>query len=57
MEIQPLLDLACACVAAMTKGKSPQELKELFKIDTELRVFTPEEEAKIREENRWAEQP
>jgi S-phase kinase-associated protein 1 len=57
LEIQPLLDLTCATVAAMTKGKNPEELKELFHITNELRTFTPEEEAQIREQNKWAELP
>ena len=57
MEIQPLLDLTCATIAAMAKGKTPQQLKELFHIQSELRTFTPEEEAQIREQNKWAELP
>lgn len=57
MEIQPLLDLSCATIAAMAKGKTPTQLKELFRIESELKTFTPEEEAQIREQNKWAELP
>ena len=49
--IQPLLDVACAKVASLIKGKSPEEIRTTFKIVSD---FTPEEEAKIREENKWA---
>ena len=49
--VQPLLDLTCAKVASMIKGKSPEEIRSTFGIAND---FTPEEEAKIREENKWA---
>ncbi|CBK23709.2 uncharacterized protein [Blastocystis hominis] len=49
--IQPLLEVACAKVASLIKGKSPEEIRTTFKIVSD---FTPEEEAKIREENKWA---
>ncbi|CAI5744557.1 unnamed protein product [Peronospora destructor] len=48
-----LLDLACAKVASMIKGKTPQEIREAFNI---VNDFTPEEEAQIREENKWCEE-
>ena len=50
MDIKPLLDLACAQVATQIKGKSPEEIREQFNI---VNDFTPEEEAQIREENKW----
>jgi S-phase kinase-associated protein 1 len=53
LDIKDLLDLCCAAIANMIKGKTPEQLKELFQIE---RDFTPEEEAKIREENRWCEE-
>lgn len=34
------------------KGKSPEEIRKIFNIAND---FTPEEEAHIREENKWAE--
>lgn len=57
MNVQPLLDLTCAAVAAMSKGKTQEELKVLFRVANDLTVFTPEQEAEIREQNAWAEQP
>mmetsp|Transcript_4753 Transcript_4753/g.8268 ORF Transcript_4753/g.8268 Transcript_4753/m.8268 type:complete len:169 (-) Transcript_4753:424-930(-) len=54
MDIKPLLDLTCLAVSIMIKGKSPEELRRIFNISNE---FTPEEEAQVREENKWCEQP
>jgi S-phase kinase-associated protein 1 len=53
LDIKPLLDLACAKVASMIKGKSVEEIRRTFNIEND---FTPEEEAQVREENRWAEE-
>ena len=53
MDIKPLLELSCAKVASMIKGKSVQEVRSLFNIEND---FTPEEEAQIMEENKWAEE-
>ena len=52
LDIKDLLDLTCAKVAAMTKGKTPQEIQKRFNIQND---FSPEEEAAVRAENRWAE--
>lgn len=52
MDIKPLLDLACAKVASMIKGKDVDAIRKEFNI---VNDFTPEEEKQIREENRWAE--
>eukprot|EP00924_Labyrinthula_sp_SR-Ha-C_P004111 maker-scaffold_3-snap-gene-14.48-mRNA-1 protein AED:0.04 eAED:0.04 QI:130/1/1/1/1/1/3/99/180 len=52
LDVKSLLDLSCAKVASMIKGKSPEEIRSLFNIKND---FTPEEEAKIREENKWCE--
>ena len=53
MDIPTLLDLTCATIASMVKGKTPEEIREHFKI---VNDFTEEEEAQIREENKWCEE-
>ena len=53
LDIKPLLEVTCAAVAAMMKGKSIEEIRDLFNIEND---FTPEEEEQIREENKWAEE-
>lgn len=53
MDIKPLLDLTCAKVASMLKGKTPEEIRKKFNIQND---FTPEEEEAVRAENRWAEE-
>jgi S-phase kinase-associated protein 1 len=52
MDMQSLLDLACAKVASMIKGKTPEEIRKQSDIEND---FTPEEEAAVRAENKWAE--
>jgi S-phase kinase-associated protein 1 len=52
MNIKPLLDLTCAAVASLIKGRTVEEIRKVFGI---VNDFTEEEEAQIREENRWAE--
>lgn len=49
LNIKDLLDLTCAKVASMIKGKSPEQIRDMFGIKND---FTPEEEEKIREENK-----
>ena len=53
MDIKSLLDLTCAKVASMIKGKTPEEIRKTFNI---VNDFTPEEEAQVREENKWCEE-
>ena len=53
MDIKPLLDLTCAKVASLIKGKTPEEIRKTFNI---INDFTPEEEAQVREENKWCEE-
>jgi len=53
MDIKPLLDLTCAVVASMVKGKTPVEIREHFNI---VNDFTEAEEAQIRDENKWCEE-
>jgi S-phase kinase-associated protein 1 len=50
MDIKPLLELSCATVASMVKGKTTEEIRQHFNI---VNDFTPAEEAQIREENKW----
>ena len=52
LDIKPLLELACAKVASLIKNKSIEEIRKFFNIEND---FTPEEEAQIMEENKWAE--
>jgi len=53
MDIKPLLDLTCAKVASMIKGKTPEQIRKTFNIQND---FTPEEEEAVRQENKWAEE-
>jgi S-phase kinase-associated protein 1 len=53
MDIKPLLDLTCATVASLIKGKTAEEIRKQFHI---VNDFTPEEEAQVREENKWVEE-
>lgn len=50
MDIQSLLDLTCAKVASIIKGHTPDEIRQKFGI---VNDFTPEEEEKIKNENKW----
>merc|ERR1719223_1400500 len=50
LDIKSLLDLMCAKVASMIKGKCTEEIRKTFDI---VNDFTPEEEAQVREEGRW----
>ncbi|KAJ9470567.1 SCF ubiquitin ligase complex protein SKP1a [Diplonema papillatum] len=53
LNIKDLLDLTCATVASLLKGKTTEQIRALFNIDND---FTPEEEEKIKEENRWCDE-
>ena len=53
LDIKSLLDLTCAKVASMIKGKTPEEIRKTFNI---VNDFTPEEEKQVREENKWCEE-
>jgi len=52
LDMKELLDLTCAKIASMIKGKNTEEIRKQFNI---VNDFTPEEEAQIAEENRWVE--
>ena len=53
LDIQSLLELACAKVSAVIKDKSIPEIRKYFNIEND---FTPEEEAEVMSENKWAEE-
>jgi S-phase kinase-associated protein 1 len=44
LDIKPLLDLGCRTVADMLKGKSPEQIRDMFNIEND---FTPEEEEQV----------
>lgn len=52
MNISDLLNLTCAKIASMIKGKSPEQIRGKFEIEND---FTPQEEAEIREETKWCQ--
>ncbi|KAK7852639.1 SKP1-like protein 1A [Quercus suber] len=51
LNIKGLLDLTCKTVADMMRGKTPQEIRDIFHIKND---YTPEEEEEVRRENQWA---
>ena len=51
LNIKSLLDLTCQTVANMIKGKTPEDIRNIFNIAND---FTPEEEEEVRRENQWA---
>lgn len=53
LDIRPLLDLCSARIASFIKGKSVEEIRKNLGIVVD---FTPEEEAAVREENKWADE-
>ena len=57
MDIHPLLDLTCAKVASMVKGKEPEEIRRIFNITENINggPCITEDEAQVRAENRWCE--
>jgi S-phase kinase-associated protein 1 len=46
MDIKPLLDLSCAKVASLMKGRSAEELRTMFNIENDL---SPEEQKEYEE--------
>ncbi|KAK4480347.1 hypothetical protein RD792_013418 [Penstemon davidsonii] len=51
LDVKDLLDLICGKIADMMQGKSPEWVRKTFNIQND---FSPEEEAKVREEYAWA---
>ena len=52
LDISPLLDLCSARIASFIKDKTVEQIRENLGIVCD---FTPEEEAQVREENKWAD--
>ncbi len=53
LEIKSLIELGCAKVASSIKKRSIPEIRRYLNIEDS---FTPEEEAQIMAENKWAEE-
>lgn len=53
LSIDPLLQLLCAKIASILRDKTTEEMREIMGVEND---FTPEEEEKIKEENRWCEE-
>uniref|UniRef100_I1PYW8 SKP1-like protein n=1 Tax=Oryza glaberrima TaxID=4538 RepID=I1PYW8_ORYGL len=51
MGVEGVLELAVQRTAELIRGKSPEEIRDTFKIAND---FTPEEEEEIINENAWA---
>jgi len=49
MDIGPLLNLMCAKVATLMRGKTPEEIRRVFNIRSD---YTPEEEEQVRKEHK-----
>mmetsp|Transcript_33984 Transcript_33984/g.44870 ORF Transcript_33984/g.44870 Transcript_33984/m.44870 type:complete len:193 (-) Transcript_33984:201-779(-) len=54
LDIKPLLDLTCATVGLLIMNKTPDQIRELFGMQSE---FAPEIEQLLREENKWSTEP
>ena len=53
IDFRAMLELTSAKIASLMKGKSIEEIRELFNIKDD---FSPEDEQQISEENSWAEE-
>ncbi|XP_031638857.1 S-phase kinase-associated protein 1-like [Contarinia nasturtii] len=53
LQIKELLYVSSKTVANMMKGKSPEEIRQIFGIESEL---SPEEEKKVQQENEWCKE-
>ncbi|XP_043707040.1 SKP1-like protein 1A [Telopea speciosissima] len=51
LDIKGLLDIAAEKVASMIRGRTPEQIREVFNVKND---FTPEEEEEIRKKNSWA---
>ena len=53
LDIKPLVMLCCAKIGSQIRGTPIPEVRKMFKIEND---FTPEEEKKVMEENKWADE-
>lgn len=53
LEYRELLDLTMQEVVKNISGKTPQQIRDYFGIESD---FTPEEEEQVRKENQWLEE-
>ena len=51
MDISIIVDTMCAVIADMIKGKSPEEIRKVFNIESD---WEPEEYERVRKEFAWA---
>lgn len=51
LDIRGLLEVCCKSVANKIKGKSPDEIRKVFNVTTDL--FTVAEEVQARKDNEW----
>ncbi|KAK9766777.1 hypothetical protein K7432_003883 [Basidiobolus ranarum] len=51
LDIKSLLEVGCKTVANVIKGKTPEQIREIFKLEDDL---TEEEKEQIKKENAWA---
>ena len=54
MKIYPLLDLCCAKMVALCKGKSEEDIFKIFGIPKDY--FKPEDKEKIKANNKWIDE-
>ena len=53
LEIKDLMDVGCQMIADSIKGKSPEQLREMFNIECD---FTEEELKQVQKENEWCDE-
>ncbi|KAK9763997.1 hypothetical protein K7432_008880 [Basidiobolus ranarum] len=52
LDIKQLSDVSTKTAASLLKGKTPEEIRQLFGIEND---FTPAEEEQLRRDNEWAD--
>lgn len=51
LDIPKLLDRSCSAAADILRGKNPEEIRKILKVEN---TYTKEEEEAIKKENSWA---